>query len=78
MDQELEPIKANNEPKLTVNGMPPLMTQEKFADFIGLSGDTVEHQVKRGYYPTIKIGKRRLINMVALVEILKTDSDHLG
>ena len=44
----------------------PPMTIERYANLAGLTEATVEHQVKRGQLPTIKRGKRRLINTYAL------------
>lgn len=44
----------------------PLMTKERFSHLTGLSVDTVEGQIRRGYLPTRKIGKRLLINLALL------------
>lgn len=46
--------------------IPVPMTQEKFAEQVGLTTQAVRTQVCRGYLPTIKIGKRRLIDTVTL------------
>lgn len=46
--------------------VPPPMTIEQYARLQGLSEDTLNNQIKRGYVPTIKVGKRRLINTFAL------------
>lgn len=40
-----------------------LLTVEKFADHVGVTVDTVNGWIKTNQIPTIKIGKRRLINM---------------
>lgn len=45
----------------------PLVTQRFFAESAGLSLRVVEGWVIRGYLPTIKIGKHRLINVAVLV-----------
>ena len=37
-----------------------------FADSIGVTKRTVEGWIDRGYIPSIKIGKRRLVNAHAL------------
>lgn len=44
----------------------PLMTIEAFAAASGLTTDTVRAMVYRGHLFTMKIGKRRLINVEAL------------
>ncbi len=43
------------------------MTQQFFAESAGLSLRVVEGWVIRGYLPTIKLGKHRLVNVAALV-----------
>ncbi len=40
-----------------------LLTIEKFAKSVGVSVDTVNGWIRTNQLPTIKIGKRRLINM---------------
>ncbi len=45
----------------------PLLTIEKFASSIGVSSHVVDGWVKRGYIKTSKIGKRRLINVMAIM-----------
>jgi len=44
----------------------PVMTQEVFADKIGLSHDTVRGMVERDHLPSIKKGRYRLINIAGL------------
>jgi len=46
--------------------VPPPMTIEQYARLQGVSQDTLNNQIKRGYVPTIKVGKRRLINTFAI------------
>jgi excisionase family DNA binding protein len=41
----------------------PTVTQEKFAQELGLSLSVVRAWVARGYVPTVKIGRRRLIDL---------------
>ena len=41
----------------------PLMTRESFAAAIGLPASVVIAQVERGYWPTMKIGKRVFVNV---------------
>lgn len=44
----------------------PVMDRRQFAQVTGLTMDTVEAMVARGYLPCIKIGKRSLINIALL------------
>lgn len=44
----------------------PLMTCEAFAQASGVELSVLTAQVNRGYWPTVKIGKRRLINVEAV------------
>lgn len=43
-----------------------LMTLEKFADAVGLPHGVVLGFLNKGYLPTVTLGRRRLINVVAL------------
>lgn len=43
-----------------------LMTLEKFAEAVGLPPGVVLGHVNRGFLPTRHVGRRRLINLVAL------------
>jgi hypothetical protein len=43
-----------------------LMTLEKFADAVGLPPGVVLGHLNRGMLPTVTLGRRRLINVVAL------------
>lgn len=44
----------------------PVMDPQKFSEIVGVSKSVVDGWMKRGYLPTIKIGKRRLVNMVSM------------
>ncbi len=56
--------------------VPPPMTIEQYARMQGVSEDTLNNQIKRGYVPTIKVGKRRLINTFAIAnECLRLDNE---
>ena len=48
----------------------PTLTIEKYAKSIGVTPDVVDGWVKRGYIPTVKIGRRRLINIAAMTRDL--------
>lgn len=45
----------------------PIVTIEKFSDLSGLTIDTIRALISRGRLPTMKVGRRRMIN-VALIE----------
>lgn len=44
----------------------PLLTAERFADLVGLPIGVVQAQLDRRILPTVRLGKRRFVNMVAL------------
>ena len=44
----------------------PLMTAEAFSKLIGLELTVLEAQINRGYWPILKIGKRRFVNVEAV------------
>ena len=48
----------------------PTLTIEKYAHTIGVSPDVVDGWIKRGYIPTVKIGRRRLVNIAAMTREL--------
>lgn len=41
----------------------PLMTVERFAEWIGLPAEVCQAQADRRYWPIVLIGKRRFINV---------------
>lgn len=52
----------------------PEMTIEKYAELVGVTTATVRNWCNRGYLPTVKTGKRRMINLAArAVECVKED-----
>lgn len=62
-------------PNLDISSLPvyvPAMTVEKYANASGLSTETVLAWIKRGYISSVKIGKRRLINIAAMNKELTT------
>ncbi|MFA0810823.1 hypothetical protein [Microbulbifer epialgicus] len=53
----------------------PVCTQEQYAIDAGHTLKTVRAQVNRGYLPTIKIGRYRMINLMLLSRMcLEADS----
>ncbi len=49
-------------------GFTPVLTYERFAVLSGLSPDSVRGMADRGQLPTRKIGKRRMVNLVLLLQ----------
>ena len=49
---------------------PPVMPWREFADWIRMEAEVVENWVKRGYLPTVKIGRYRMVNVAQLVQQL--------
>lgn len=54
-------------------GAPPVMPWRQFADWIRMDQDheTVLGWIKRGYLPTIRIGKHRMVNVALLIKQLE-------
>ena len=52
-----------------------LFTISFFAESIGVTRRTVEGWVAKGVIPTVKIGKRRLVNGYALIKKLEEAGD---
>jgi len=50
----------------------PVLSVDRYAKSIGIDVGVVDGWVKRGYIPTIKIGKRRLINIAAMTQELSS------
>lgn len=44
----------------------PVMASERFAELVGVSVDVVRGWIDKGYIPTVKIGRYRLINVAVL------------
>ncbi|MDP2506720.1 helix-turn-helix domain-containing protein [Oceanobacter sp. 3_MG-2023] len=45
-----------------IMAIPPVLTQEQFADLAGLSPDTVRGWIYAKTIPSVKIGRLRLVN----------------
>jgi len=54
---------------------PPILPWRDFSVWIGMGEDseTVLAWVKRGYLPTVKIGKHRMVNVALLTQQLLND-----
>ena len=46
--------------------MVPVMERERIAALVGVESGVVSGCIERGHVPTVKIGRYRLINLVAL------------
>ncbi len=54
-----------------VQNFVPVMTMVHFGELAGLTYNTVKAQVINGHLPSLKIGKKRMINLVALTDMAK-------
>ena len=50
--------------------LPPVSSQEQFAQFLGVTKDTVRGWVETDAVPHVKIGRQRFINVVRFVKDL--------
>jgi|GEM_PF-840333 len=50
--------------------LPPLLSRENFASFVGATLDTVRGWAQTDTIPTVKVGRHRLINIAKLTEDL--------
>ena len=60
--------------KQTINlsVLPPVMSQQQFAAYTGVTDDTVRGWLECKTVPTVKIGRQRFVNVALLVDDLKT------
>lgn len=58
----------NQESTYSLDASSPVVTREKFAEITGLPIGVVRGQMDRGILPTLKIGKRRLVNLAKLTQ----------
>lgn len=49
---------------------PPVLPWREFADWIRVTEDTCDAWIKRGYLPTVKIGRFRMVNVALLTQQL--------
>lgn len=55
---------------------PPVMPWREFADWIQISHDVVDMWIRRGYLPTVKIGRYRMVNVIQLShQLLNEESE---
>ncbi|AEG02563.1 hypothetical protein [Methylomonas methanica] len=75
----MEQNQSNVNVTIPIQTFVPLMTQKQFAELSGLSRDAVKAQVINGYWPSVKVGKYRMINLISLVDQLKVaESEIVG
>ncbi|MGI1677550.1 MAG: helix-turn-helix domain-containing protein [Cellvibrionaceae bacterium] len=63
--KEIVEFETPEHPEIPFFVSPP-MTTERYAQLQGLSVETVKNQVRQGTLPSVKQGKRRLINTYAI------------
>lgn len=59
--------------KLVIGRNCPFMHPKKFASECGVSAGVVGGWIDRGYLPTMRVGKYRMINIPALIEQCRND-----
>lgn len=66
----------DSEQKSAMPSAAPIMTKARFAEISGLTEETLRGMIDRGYLPTLKVGKHRMINVARLTkECLDHDFD---
>lgn len=58
--------------KINLSVLPPVMSQQQFASFTGVTDDTVRGWVENKTVPTVKIGRQRFINVTNFAEELRS------
>ena len=46
----------------------PVVTKHMFSQISGLGEETIRGMVNKGYLPTVKIGKHRMVNLALLTK----------
>ncbi len=57
---------------INLSVLPPVSSQEQFAQFLGVTKDTVRGWVETDAIPHVKIGRQRFINIVRFVKDLES------
>ena len=55
----------------TPHDWPPLMPWRQFAEWIREDPAIVRGWMDKGHLPTVKVGRRRLVNVVQVIEALR-------
>lgn len=53
---------------ININIAPPYVTKKRFSEISGLQEDVIRGMIDRGYLPTVKIGRHRLINLTLMTK----------
>ncbi|UTF61284.1 helix-turn-helix domain-containing protein [Gilvimarinus sp. DA14] len=59
-----------NQP-INLSVLPPVSSQEQFAQWLGTTPDTVRGWVENSTIPHVKIGRQRFINITRLVDQIR-------
>jgi excisionase family DNA binding protein len=54
-----------------LNMISPVMSQEMYASFLGITKDTVRGWIEQGTVPSVKIGRQRFVNVKRVVSDLE-------
>ena len=54
----------------------PEMTMEQYARCVVVTTGTVEKWVERGYLPSLKLGKYRMVNVIQRINDCANDSEY--
>jgi excisionase family DNA binding protein len=54
-----------------LNMISPVMSQEMYASFLGITKDTVRGWIEQGTVPSVKIGRQRFVNVKQVVSDLE-------
>lgn len=63
---------------INVSVLPPLLSREHFANFVGTTLDTVRGWAQTDTIPTVKVGRHRLINIAKLTEDLQSGKSNFS
>lgn len=56
-------------PLIPVYPLVPVMTRQRFCELSGVSEEVARGWMQKGSVPTVKVGKRRLVNVAALTRV---------
>lgn len=55
-------------PMQTISATGPIVTKKLFSQLTGLTEETIRGMIERGYLPTVKLGKHRMVNVALLTK----------
>ncbi|MFC3115968.1 helix-turn-helix domain-containing protein [Cellvibrio fontiphilus] len=56
---------------VNLSAISPVVSQEQFATFLGVTPDTVRGWIENDTLPHVKLGRQRFINVIVFVDDLK-------